>query len=186
MHKVFSKSPIQTLSLALLIASTPTFAGYSNDPDCQAVSGSAQNGASKIYTQVDESAKGTGDAIARTKSCVDQLLEQANRSVPDFGGVASVIAKFAKDLMSQQACLLISGAQSQSRAPTESARFPTTYTGPLQGVMQSENTNMESARFPTSYTGPLQGVMRSENTNTSVAPPAVSTPSIWQRIANAF
>lgn len=166
MHKVFSKSPIQTLSLALLIASTPTFAGYSNDPDCQAVSGSAQNGASNIYTQVDESAKGTGEAIARTKSCVDQLLEQANRSVPDFGGVSDVIAKFAKDLMSKQACSLISGVQSRAMAQLPS--IPTTYSGALQGVMNPTNTSM----------------------NTGVAPSAMSTPSpsssIWQRIANVF
>lgn len=156
MHKVCLKSPMRTLSLVLLIASAPSFAAYSDDADCQAVSNSAKNAATRIQEQINVTATNTGQAVERSKSCIDQLLDQANRSVPDFGGggVGDLLAKYAKDMMAQQGCKLINNAVSQGVAAIP----------PI--VTKSVNSVPTSSPSPT-------------NDNTSGS-------SLWRRISGLF
>lgn len=157
MPKVFLKNPKRTLLLALVIASAPSFAAYSDDADCAAVSNAAKNGYSQIAAQADQSAASTGGAIANTKSCIDQLLAQANRVVPNFGGgLIDTITKFASDLMLQQACSLISNTQSQT------ANVPT-----MPSISGIPAVSSEPATAPSPTT-------------------TLPAGTLWQRISNLF
>lgn len=161
MRKIFLKNPMRTLALALLMVSAPALAGYSDDPDCVAVSNGAKRAASNIYEQVNATAANTGQSTDRTKSCVDQLLEQANRSIPDFGGgIGDLIAKLARDLMSKEACKLLSNAQSS-------------FGSNLPAVSSVYSSQLSDLSGLGSSTAPAQA-----------APAAMST--LWQRLANLF
>lgn len=122
MPKICLKSPARTLFLALIMVSASSFAGYSDDPDCKAVSDSAKNAANQASQQIDTVAQQIDAAILNSKSCVDQLLAQANRAVPDFGGgLVTSIANSFRDALIQKGCQIIGNAQNQVQGQVSTA-----------------------------------------------------------------
>lgn len=110
MRKVFSKK-LTPLFLVLLIASSPisqVHAGYSDDPDCKPVSDGAKFNRDAVLGTIDTVTSETGQAIARAKSCVDNVVSGANRAIPDFGGgLAGLISSQISSSLAQRACQLL-------------------------------------------------------------------------------
>ncbi len=157
MRKVSLKSQTLPLCLGLLLLSSPVLAGYSDDADCKAVSDSAKAAGNRALGRIEDTATKTGTSIQQAKSCVDEVIAQANRAVSDFGGGA--IAGFASQLLAKQGCQMLSNAQSQ-----------------LQGQVMGA--------LPAGATQAI-GTINSNMSGTGV-PTIPSAPSIWQRITNIF
>lgn len=147
------------LFTALMLASSAALAGYSTDPECKAVSDGAQAGADRILGRIDTVASSTSQAVAGAKSCVDQVLEQANRSVPDFGGGSfGQLSQYASAALARQGCQMISNAQAQALNQVPSQAQP---------VVRDAAVTLGNGGQP--------------------APSSVfPQPSIWQRLANVF
>lgn len=164
MHKAFWKKQTLTLSLGLLIVSAPALAGYSDDPDCQAVSNSAKASANRAMNRIDEVAKETSAAIARSKSCTDRVLDGANRAITSFGGAGSIgsVGQQVGNNLANQACQMI-GRAVPSQATTIYNSTPQVASAVNQGINQ-----VTSGAQP--------------------APDASSaqSPSVWQRLTNLF
>lgn len=171
MRKASSKSHLPALCLGLLIASAPAIAAYSEDPDCKPVSDGARAGLNRTTNRIDNVVKTTGDATSRAKSCVDEVVGQYNRVVPDFGGgVSSTISKFASDLLAKEGCQLLSDATSRATSALPSV---------LQPVVSSAVNGGDVANA---------AGQSLTNAATSAANNAANqaTQSIWQKLSNLF
>jgi hypothetical protein len=90
--------------------------GYSNDPDCRAVSDAAAYGRDRVMGSIDGVARSTTAAVQRSKGCVDDLVTGALRTIPSFGGgafVNSMVTNISRNL-ANEACAMLSNAQSQA------------------------------------------------------------------------
>jgi hypothetical protein len=160
MHKASWKNRTVPLYLGLLIVSMPAAALYSDDPDCKPVSDAAKMSAVRASSRIDDTATKTGQTVATAKSCVDQVISEANRAVPDFGGdIAGSLGSFVTSLLAKKGCQMFSNAQSQVTSSTAAV----------------------STAAP-SASGTALGSLVSGGSSAS----APAAPSIMQRIANLF
>lgn len=159
MRKAFLTGRALPLLLALFLVNHQARAGYSDDPDCKVVSDTAKAAGNRALERIDSVASETGVAIKKSKSCVDDVLSQANRAVADFGGGA--LADFATQLLAKQACQMLSSAQSQ--LPSSVSRTFSIVTA----------DDFSAAKLPEAARA------------AGVQTPPVAT-SIWRRLANLF
>lgn len=175
MRKVFLKDRGLPLLLILLLASQQAVAGYSDDADCKAVSDSAKASGNRALERIDEATTKTGAAIEQSKACVDQVLEQANRSVANFGGGGS-LANFASNLLAKQSCKLLAKAQAEVKSQVANT----------QAQLQSQ---IDKA-IPADATEVINKINKSlPNVNQAAGqaiPQAPMPPSVWQRLSNIF
>jgi hypothetical protein len=162
MHKAFSKNKARKLFLVLLIGSTPAWAAYSNDPDCQAVSNGARAGADRDIERVKQAVTDTGKEIERVKSCIDDVVSGANRMITDFGG-GGLSAQMSQAL-AKQACKMISKASNSA---------------------QSSAQNYYQAQVPQALQQPIAQQVTQQQQGAAQPAPAAGT-SIFQRLANIF
>jgi hypothetical protein len=158
MRKVFSNGRVRPLCLALLLVSSQAIAAYSDDPDCSAVSNGAADSARRELGRLEDTATRTGASIQQAKSCVDEVLAQANRAVADFGG--GVLAGFASQLLAKQGCQMLGQAQ-------------TALSGQINGALPPGAA---------SAIGQINGSLSTGG----IAPVPAAQPSIWQRLVNIF
>lgn len=161
MLKVFSKSRAPLLCLGLLISSNVVLAGFSEDPDCKAVSDGARSSADRVLSRIDQRTQATGAAISSAKSCVDQIAAQANRAISDFGGGMGAIGQMAVGMLAQQGCQIIGNAQNQVMQQTV-------------GQLPSSAQPAAAAAIGNVTSGGASGSSSTAN------------PSIWRRISNLF
>lgn len=169
MRKTFLNGQCLLLCLGLLAASGTSLAAYSDDADCRAVSDSARAGVNRVVESIDTAAVRTGAAVERAKSCVDTVIGEANRAVPNFGGaIGGAISKFAADLLARQSCRIISSAQSQVNSQVRQV------TGQAEQVLNQGISQVPGAVRP--LIGQAAGA----------ATPPADAPTIWSRLANLF
>jgi len=150
------------LFAALMLFSSAALAAQQTAQACKAVNDAAHNSMARIQARIDAAQAATSQAVAGAKSCVDQVLEQANRSVPDFGGgTVGSLSQYASAALAKQGCQLIASAQTQAMSQVPSQAQPVIRDAAATLGSQGNGAQSQSA-------------------------PDAAQPSVWQRLANVF